>query len=115
MDELVTFLNGIDSGYRSELKEINELNFARFDDKLERRFAEMDTHITERFAEMDTHITKRFAQMDARFTDRFTTLEKSFADLKSYVETRLSQTETRLVVWMFVLVATGTLAVLGLK
>jgi hypothetical protein len=32
---------GVDSTYRSELKELNELNFARFDAKLEQRIAEL--------------------------------------------------------------------------
>jgi hypothetical protein len=36
VDELVNHLNQIDSTYRSELKELNELNFARFQERLER-------------------------------------------------------------------------------
>jgi hypothetical protein len=40
-DELVNYLNQIDSDYRSELRELNELNFARFDAKLEQRIAEL--------------------------------------------------------------------------
>ena len=40
-DEFVTYLNQIDSSYRSELRELNELNFARFDAKLEQRVAEL--------------------------------------------------------------------------
>jgi hypothetical protein len=46
VDELVSYLNRIDSGYRSELKNLNEANFARFDDKLERRVAELKAEIT---------------------------------------------------------------------
>lgn len=40
-DEFVSYLNQIDTGYRSELRELNELNFARFDAKLEQRVAEL--------------------------------------------------------------------------
>ena len=36
-DEFASYLNQIDTGYRSELREFNELNFARFDAKLEQR------------------------------------------------------------------------------
>jgi hypothetical protein len=43
--ELVEWLNQVDSTYRSELKELNEVNFARFDAKLEQRIAELRTEI----------------------------------------------------------------------
>jgi hypothetical protein len=34
-DELVNWFNQVDAAYRSELRELNELNFARFEAKLE--------------------------------------------------------------------------------
>ena len=37
--ELVEWFNAVDATYRSELKEINELNLARFDAKLEEHAA----------------------------------------------------------------------------
>jgi hypothetical protein len=50
-NELVEWFNQVDSTYRSDLREINESNFARFDAKLEQRFAEQDARIARRFAE----------------------------------------------------------------
>ncbi len=44
-DELVGHLNQIDLTFRSELRELNELNFARFDAKLEQRIAEMKVQL----------------------------------------------------------------------
>ena len=44
-DELVSYLNQIDSDYRGELRELNELNFARFDAKLEQRIAELRAEV----------------------------------------------------------------------
>ena len=38
---LVDWFNQVDATYRSDLKEINELNVARFDAKLEQRLAEL--------------------------------------------------------------------------
>ena len=35
--ELVEWFNSVDATYRSDLRELNELNFARFDAKLEQR------------------------------------------------------------------------------
>ena len=40
-NELVDWFNAVDLTYRTDLRELNELNFARFDAKLEQRLAEL--------------------------------------------------------------------------
>ena len=40
-NELVDWFNAVDSTYRTDLRELNELNFARFDAKLEQHLAEL--------------------------------------------------------------------------
>ena len=40
-NELVEWFNAVDQTYRNDLRELNELNFARFDAKLEQRLAEL--------------------------------------------------------------------------
>ena len=47
-NELVDWFNMIDATYRSDLRELNELNFARFDAKLEQRLAQLETRLTKR-------------------------------------------------------------------
>ncbi len=47
-NELVDWFNMVDSTYRSDLRELNELNFARFDAKLEQRLAQLETRLTKR-------------------------------------------------------------------
>src|SRR2546423_15038284 len=47
-NELVDWFNMVDATYRSELRELNELNFERFDAKLEQRLAELETRLTKR-------------------------------------------------------------------
>jgi hypothetical protein len=44
-NELVDWFNAVDLTYRSELRELNELNFARFDAKLEQRLAEFGAEL----------------------------------------------------------------------
>ncbi len=44
-NELVDWLNAVDLTYRADLRELNELNFARFDAKLEQRVAELRAEI----------------------------------------------------------------------
>ena len=50
-NELVNWFNQVDATYRSDLKEVNELNFARFDAKLEQRLAQFEVRIAHRFSE----------------------------------------------------------------
>jgi hypothetical protein len=40
-NELVDWFNAVDAAYRADLRELNELNFARFDAKLGQRLAEL--------------------------------------------------------------------------
>jgi hypothetical protein len=49
--EMVDWFNQVDATYRADLRELNELNFARFDAKLEQRLAELR-------AEFRTEISK---------------------------------------------------------
>jgi hypothetical protein len=44
-NELVDWFNAVDLSYRADLRELNELNFARFDAKLEQRVAELRTEL----------------------------------------------------------------------
>jgi len=43
----------VDATYRADLREFNELHFARFDAKLEQRLAELDAKWLVRWAELD--------------------------------------------------------------
>lgn len=47
VDEMVNWFNQVDSTYRGDLRELNELNFARFDAKLEQRLAELRAELKE--------------------------------------------------------------------
>jgi hypothetical protein len=70
----------VDTAYRTELREINEPNFGRFDAKLEHRLAESDTRWERRLGEL---------------------------------RVELRETRADLIKWTFVLVAGGTITVLG--
>lgn len=55
-NELVDWFNAVDATYRTDLRELNELNFARFDAKLEQRLAESDARWERRIAEFRVEI-----------------------------------------------------------
>lgn len=65
-NELVEWFNSVDATYRSDLRELNELNFARFDTKVEQRVAELRAEMREGFARVD----QRFAELETRLTKR---------------------------------------------
>jgi hypothetical protein len=46
-NELVDWFNAVDLTYRADLRELNDLNFARFDAKLEQRLAELRAELRE--------------------------------------------------------------------
>jgi hypothetical protein len=50
--ELVNWFNAVDDTYRAELRTLNELNFARFDAKMEQRMAELRAGMSEMKAEL---------------------------------------------------------------
>lgn len=50
--ELVDWFNAVDATYRADLRECNELNFQRFDAKVEQRFAQADAKVERKLREL---------------------------------------------------------------
>ena len=55
-NELVEWFNAVDLTYRTDLRELNELNFARFDAKLEQRLAELRAEFRTELQQVRTEI-----------------------------------------------------------
>ncbi len=64
-NELVEWFNQVDATYRSDLRELNELNFARFDAKLEQRAAQIESRIDLRTAQLEARLDQRMSQFEA--------------------------------------------------
>jgi hypothetical protein len=62
-NELVDWFNQVDMTYRGELRELNELNFTRFDAKLEQRVAEINAKIEQRTAELNAKMADLRAEL----------------------------------------------------
>ena len=69
-NELVDWFNMVDATYRSELRELNELNYARFDAKLEQRVAALDAKLEQRVAELRADIQIGLVRLETRLTKR---------------------------------------------
>jgi len=93
-NELVDWFNAVDATYRSDSRELNELNFSRFDARLEQRFAQHDAKWEQRFAQQDVKWERRFAELDGKW-------EQRFAQQDANLERRFGQLKVDLVRWMF--------------
>jgi hypothetical protein len=69
-NELVDWFNMVDATYRFELREQNELNYARFEAKLEQRIAELRAEMQVGFATVEAKLEQRLAELETRLTKR---------------------------------------------
>lgn len=113
-NELVDWFNQVDVAYRSDLRELNELNFARFDAKVGERLAELRT-------ELISMLNARIKELEARFEPRFGAIDARFADLQLDLERRTQSLRTDLerqkyllLRWMFTFWVTTLIGILGL-
>jgi len=101
-NELVNWFNEVDATYRADLRELNELNFARFDAKLEQRLAELRS-------EMEA----RFARADAKLEQRTMELRSEMRTGLAQASTELHEVRADILKWMFGFWAPTALAVVG--
>lgn len=73
-NELVDWFNQVDATYRADLRELNELNFARFDAKLEQRLAELKAYFDVQLAKFDARIERGFKEQRGWFVTTWLSL-----------------------------------------
>jgi len=83
--------NAVDATYRADLRELNELNFARFDAKLEQRIAEVKAALRQEIAGLELRLREELGA----------------------VKRTLSHSERRLLRWMFMYWTGTVVTVLG--
>ena len=65
-NELVDWFNQVDATYRADLRELNELNFQRFDAKLEQRLSELRSELHVGLSEVRHAIDRMEERFDAK-------------------------------------------------
>ena len=83
---------------------MNDVNYARFEAKLDQRFAEQDARWERRFAELRGCADTRFAEQDAKLADLAATLRAQPEIIQGH-----------LMKWMIVFWATTILAIVGVR
>jgi len=66
VNELVAWFNMVDATYKSDLRELNEVNFSRFDAKLEQRLAQFDAKLEQRLAEFEIRLERGLAHLESK-------------------------------------------------
>jgi hypothetical protein len=95
-NKLVEWFNVVDEDYRGQLRALNELNFARFDAKVEQRMAELRADLNTKIDRVHTELS---AKIDGIAPQLTATLERRLGD------------QTR---WLFVAWASLLIPVIGL-
>src|SRR3972149_516502 len=83
-NEMVDWFNAVDATYRADLRELNELNFSRFDAKLEQRAAELNAKIDPVAAGLDAKIDRVAAELHGK-------MDTVAAQLNATLERRLGE------------------------
>jgi hypothetical protein len=93
-NELVEWFNSVDATYRSDLRELNEMNFVRFDAKLEQRTAQLDAKIDQRIAEVKAELRQEIAGLR-------TEMREGFASIRGEMRVSAQELKADLLKWMF--------------
>ena len=105
-NELVEWFNAVDATYRGDLRELNELNFARFDARMEQRLAQSEARMEQRLAQSEARMEQRFAQVEAK-------MEQRLGQLETRLVTMIQESKADLMKWMFGSIFAALITLLG--
>ena len=111
VDEMVNWFNQTDREYRTQLRDLNDRNFERFEAKIERFEAKVD----QRFAEQDARLDVRFGALERRFGEQDVKWEARLSQQDVKWERRLNEQFSHLLKWMFVFWTTTLVSVIGMS
>lgn len=120
-NELVDWFNAVDLTYRADLRDLNELNFARFDAKLEQRLAELRAGLRAELAELRAELKQDIAGLRAELKQETAELKQETAELRQDLigsradyRSGLHGLRADLIKWMFGFWITTVLTLAGL-
>ena len=100
-NELVEWLNHMTLSYRTELRELNELNFARSGARVDQRFAEFELKIDRRLSGVEAKTNQRFMDLEAKIDRRSVELEARIDSGLERVRSEVVSFKAELIKWMF--------------
>lgn len=108
----------MDATSQASLRELNELNFARFDAKLEQRIAGAEARLDQRITGVEANLEQRIAGVEAKLDQSIAhvdaKMDVGFAGVRETMAARTAATETRMIRWMVTLWGGSILTTAGL-
>lgn len=80
-NELVGLFNEMDATYRTDLRELNELNFARFIARMDQGLTEADAKWERRLADLEVRITTKIADAQVAMATKLNRLALALVTL----------------------------------
>ena len=111
-NELVEWFNQVDATYRADLRELNELNFQRFDAKLEQRIGEVRGEIRQLGTELRAEMKQNVGVLEAKLDRGLAEVRADMGLLGSQLDKRLAELRAELIRRMF-LFWVGTVVSVG--
>ena len=90
-NELVDWFNAVDLTYRTELRELNELNYARFDAKLEQRLAELRAELRQEMAALRSELRQEMAALKSEMRQHIAALKNELGQDLAALKDELGQ------------------------
>ena len=110
-NELVDWFNAVDLTYRTDLRELNDLHWAR----MEARFDAFAAELRAMETRVDGKLEQGMGELRQEIRGLETSLDAKIDRLQSLVGRQLAETRADLVKWMFVFWAGTMLTMIGLR
>jgi len=105
-NELVDWFNAVDSTYQTQLKEVNDLNWAR----MQARFEAFDARLNA----LEAKITGRMDAFEERILGRTGAQDGRMDAFGAKIEGRLDEIQREMLVWMFGFWSATVIPIIGL-
>jgi hypothetical protein len=111
-EEFVNWFNQAHIAFRTDLKELNELNYARFESKLEQRIAELRATLREELAQMGAALRQEIAAVEAKLSGQIATVAARGDNKLATLQAEVQSLKT-MVRWLFGFWAASTVTILA--
>jgi hypothetical protein len=96
-NELVEWLNAVDTSYRQEFKDLFEANFGR----VEARMDELRAEVRHEMGEVRSDLGRLESRVDAKIDGVGAETRGGFVSVESRMDAKLSELKSELLRWMF--------------
>jgi hypothetical protein len=119
-NELVEWFNAVDSTYQTQLKEVNDLNWARMQarfDAFDARMDAIEARINGRMDAFEARIGGRMDAFEAHISGRMDAFEAHISGrmdaFEAHIEARLQKFRSEMLLWMFAFWSATVIPIIG--